>query len=113
MWINDIYIYRIGTLKAIALGYEFLYSDAHTESLYEIALLKADFDRSLDSIGRGNWTGEVLEFNFYKYFGKQQRIIIADIIGISDRELKGLGFYNIPQLRHEAYKRMVNILNGG
>lgn len=113
MWINDTFYYNIGLLKGIANSYESLYSDAHTANLYEVALLKADFDRSLDNIGRGKWRGLTSSnFGAYKYFGREQQVIIAYILNISDRKLEGYGFYNIPQLRHEAYKRMAAKLNG-
>ena len=112
-WVNNTYFYRIGTLKAIAFGYECLYSDAHIANLYSVAEFKADFDMALDAIGRGKWRS-LTSFNFkaYRYFGKQQRIIIADILNISDRELQSSGFYEVSKLRGMAYRRMVDFLNG-
>lgn len=99
-------------LKGIAEHYESLYTDGSLVVLYAIAESKADFDRSLDNIGRGKWKGLTNNnFGAYKYYGRQQQVIIAYILNISDRKLEGMGFYNIPQLRHEAYKRMVAILN--
>lgn len=112
MWIQDIYFYKKGTLKAIAEGYECLYSDAPLAELFSVAEYKADFDRALSSIGRGKWEGLVSsDFGNYRHFGKQQRVIIADILGITDYKLKGLGFYEIPQLRGQAYSRMMDSLN--
>jgi len=114
MWINDVFYYSVGNLKGIAEHYESLYTNASLAVLYYVAESKADFDRSLDSIGRGKWRGlENSNFGAYKYYGREQQVVIAGILGISDRWLAGLGFYNIPQLRHEAYKRMVAILNKG
>ena len=113
MWINDVFYYSIRLLKGIANSYESLYFDAHTESLYEVALLKADFDRSLDNIGRGKWRGlENSNFGAYKYYGRQQQMVIADILQISDHKLEGYGFYQIPQLRGRAYMTMAEVLNG-
>jgi hypothetical protein len=115
-WHNDIYYYSSGILKAIAQGYDSLYEDGlllanHRISyLHSIAEYKADFDMSLDYIGRGNWHGLIsLDFRDYRYFGKLQRIIIADILGIVG--LETWGFYDIPKLRGIAYFRMVEYLN--
>jgi len=97
----------------VAKSYDSLYSDASWKLIYTVALLKADFDRVLTSIGKGNWQGCTShKFKDYKGFGKLQRIVIADILGIHDGELQGMGFYQLPQLRGRAYKRMVEVLNG-
>ena len=113
---NDIYYYTVGNLKGIAEHYESLYINASLTVLYYVAESKADFDRSLDNIGRGKWRGlENSNFGAYKYYGKEQQTVIADILFGKDgatRELERYGFYNIPQLRHEAYKRMATKLNG-
>ena len=111
-WYNDIFYYKIGTLKAIARNYEDLYSDAPNGGLFEVAEFKADFDRALSLIGRGHWTGEVRNFGYYKGFGKAQRVVIADILGLFDNELKAWGFYEVRKLRHKAYRNMVIVLNG-
>ena len=111
-WHNEEYFYTIGTLKAIAYGYECLYSDAHLASLFLVAESKADFDISLNAIGRGEWRGLVSQdFRHYKDFGKEQQVVIANILWITDVWLEGLGFYQIPQLRGQAYSRMVAFLN--
>lgn len=110
------YTYKVGTLRAIADHYCSLYNQEFfhpREDLYSIALFKADFDVSLSAIGKGHWVGIVSsDFRTYRYFGKAQRVVIADILGITDWELKQLGFYQIPQLRGKAYRWMTDFLNG-
>ena len=114
MWINDVFYYSIGNLKGIAEHYESLYTDAHTASLYEVALLKADFDRALNNIGRGKWNGLIsLGFKDYRHYGRLQQVVIAHILGISDRKLESRGFWNVKDMRSVAYQRMRNILNNG
>jgi len=113
MWINDVFFYTVGNLKGIAEHYESLYTDAHTASLFLVAERKADFDRALDNIGRGKWKGlENSNFGAYKYLGRQQQIIIADILGISNRRLEGIGFFDTRKLRSKAYTKMAAKLNG-
>lgn len=110
------YFYKVGTLRAIAKCYCSLYNQEffHPQAgLFDIALYKADFDLSLSAIGKGHWAGlENTDFRAYRYFGKAQQVVIADIIGITDYELRGLGFYRIPRLRGLAYRWMADFLNG-
>ena len=125
-WVNDRFYYTRGILEAIADWYDRKNDYGATSSIYEVLVIgdyqivnawglvdfKADFDMALDYIGHGEWQGLTsLVFRDYKYFGKQQRIVIADILGILDDELSGWGFYEIPQLRGQAYGRMVAFLN--
>jgi hypothetical protein len=118
MWLNDTYIYSPGWLKTIAANYEHIYqgiSLINGELLNETQALiefKSDFDRALDELGRGDWYGEIDKpYQWYKYHGKLQRVVIADIYGIPDCELER-EFYSIPRLKGFAYRRMSNILNG-
>ena len=118
MWINDVFYYSAGNLKGIAEHYESLYTNASLAVLYYVAESKADFDRALDNIGRGNWRGlENSNFGAYKYFGKQQQMIIAVILGITDNKGRGdyilerYGFYEIPQLRGNAYHNLGVFIN--
>jgi len=112
MWINDVFYYSVGNLKGIAEHYESLYTNAHLAVLYSVAESKADFDRALDNIGRGKWRGLANhKFGAYKYYGRQQQVIIAEILNISDRKLEGYGFYEIPQMRGNAWRRMADFLN--
>jgi hypothetical protein len=63
-------------------------------------------------LGKGEWlkiTGTQL--SNYKSFGRLQKIIIADILGIPDEELMGLGFENSARLRGYAYYLMGKYLN--
>lgn len=80
--------------------------------VFSIAEYKADFDMSLSSIGRGEWRGlSSSSFRDYRYFGRLQRLIIADILHIEDNELRAFGFTDIPKLRGMAYYRMMRNLN--
>jgi hypothetical protein len=119
LWEGNEYVYTKGMLKRIALSYQHIYqgieglSSDITNDL-EIAEYKADFDRALNEIGRGEWTGEIdyLTFRDFKYFGRLQRMVIADIYGMTEPELKRLGFINISKRRNYAYTLMVKVLNG-
>ena len=122
-WSEDqlTYTYKVGELKAIAKWYEYIYGSYYfrepglfeISNLFRIAEFKADFDMALSYIGRGHWEGsQAVRFKDYKRFGKAQRIVIADIIGITEYELEAYGFYQIPQLRGKAYSWMMNYLNG-
>ncbi len=108
-WVNDEYFYTSGILKAIAANYPRLYDGFPVSwrrdeySLISIAEYKADFDRALQAIGKGNWTGKLMPWPYYKRYGKCQRTVIADILGITDYELSMQGFYGIGRLRGYAY----------
>ena len=117
-WVNDIYYYSAGILKAIAESYDSIYEDGlllanhYISYLYAIAEYKADFDRALLEIGKGEWGGLTSQnLKDYRYYGRLQQVIIADILGITDCYLAGLGFYDIPKLRGLAYYRMAERLN--
>ena len=120
MWIGDEYKYSKKVLKAIAEGYQIVYEGlalswrSEIVNEWSIAEFKADFDMALDSIGRGHWSGNIegKGFKDFRHFGRLQRIVIADIYGIEDRELEGLGFSQISRARGLAYKWMANHLNG-
>lgn len=112
MWVNDTYYYSKGILKAIARNYERLYADGESHQLLSIAESKADFDRALDLIGKGHWMGLVgNHFGDYRPFGRRQRIIIADILDISDYKLQAWGFPDPRTLRSRAYRDMLDVLN--
>ena len=117
-WVNDTYYYTRGVVSAIVEWYCLLYDRQLIIGPYQITHLftlvefKADFDIALDSIGRGDWRGVVdPNFKAYKYFGKEQQVVIAGILGIGDNELTARGFYQIPQLRGKAYSRILDALN--
>ena len=81
---------------------------------FSIAEHKADFDMSLREIGRGNWQGELDPvFRNYNYYGRLQRIIIAQMLNVEESYLERLGFTDIPRLRGTAYSRIAEYLNGG
>ena len=121
MWKGDQYYYSTKTLKIIAENYANIYEGLPLSLNYEVtnpfslAEYKIDFDLALRGIGKGKWTGRIdgCEFKDFKYYGRLQRIIIADIFGVTDYELEGLGFYSIPRLRGYAYYLMRCYLNGG
>ena len=86
--------------------------DYQITGLYELIDFKVDFDKALDSIGRADWdTLTSIDFYDYKYYGRLQKVVIADILGITDYELEARGFYDIPRLRGMAYSRMAENLN--
>ena len=119
MWRDDKFYYSTKVLKTIAENYTALYEGLEfraghlVTNPWALAEYKADFDLGVQSIGKGKWTGAIGKFRDYHYHGRLQQIVIADILGIKDSELGGLGFYNIPQLRGFAYYLMQQILNGG
>jgi len=118
-WKEDRYFYSIRVLRTIAEYYAQLYingielrNDNITNSIV-LAEFKADFDVSLDAMGRGRWRGiKSSEFKDYHHFSRKQQIVISDILGLSDRELMSYGFYDIIKLRMTAYSKMKAYLNG-
>jgi len=118
VWRDDKFYYSTRILKVIAENYTSLYDGLEFRSgqlisnPWALAEYKADFDVALQTIGQGNWTSNLGKFKDYHYFDRLQQIIIADIFGITDYELEGLGFYSIPRLRGYAYFQMVKVLNG-
>ncbi|GAH86163.1 unnamed protein product [marine sediment metagenome] len=130
MWKNDRYIYSKGILQRIAWCYVSVYDgipalNYEITNLYSIAEFKADFDLSLNAIGRGNWLGvlrtedgkgveiEWLEFKDFRGFGRLQKLVIADILGVSDNELEVGGFRDVARLRGYAYYLMKHFLDTG
>lgn len=132
-WRNGQYFYTTRVLKAIARGYNSAYQGLEISWQFEemnpfrIAEYLGDFIIAINKIGRGHWTGIVHEFSYYKRFGKLQRAIIAEIVGVKDEELTELGFYdriilqngiirrvnNVARLRGYGYHLMKLHLNGG
>jgi len=117
-WQDNEYIYCKGMLKRIARSYASIYEgiEGITSEITEpfsIVEYKADFDRALDSIGRGHWDGNVEDKTFkdFRRFGRSQQAVIADIYGIKDDELEEMGFYNINRLKGYAYYLMTVDLN--
>lgn len=119
MWIGDKFLYTKGLLKKIAKSYGNIYDGlplSHSEitNPFAIAEFRADFYLALNSIGRGKWDGVISgKFRTYRHLGKLQRIIIADVMGLNDWELEGLGFFDVARLRGYAYYLMCIFLNGG
>jgi len=132
MWKGDEYVYSKKILKKVAGNYEHIY-DRIVLAVYTVILdgykverewcirgeqvlieYKADFDMALNELGKGRWTGEIegCEFRDFRYFGRLQQVVIADVYGIDDATLEDMGFYNIPKLRGLAYWRMTQLLNG-
>ena len=111
IWIDNPYSYKAKELKFIASHYE-EYAPGHG---YRIVEYKVDFDMALDAIGRGHWDGKIegKGFGYFKWFSRTQQVVIADIYGISNWELRRMGFYSVGDLRWRAYNAMVRHLNGG
>ena len=118
-WVGDKFYYSTGLLKSLAANYTKIYEGCRVSwrrdeyNLWALAEYKADFDIALRSIGKGHWTGDIANKNFKDFiqFGKLQRLIIADILGVDDYELGLSGFYRIPQLRGYAFFLMKPYLN--
>jgi len=121
MWDNDTYIYSSKTLRSIASGYHDIYNGlslGFSEDITDSSSLiefKVDFDSALNSIGKGYWDGryEGHTVKELRYFGKLQRVIIADVTGITDIELIKDRLSHIPSLKGYAYYLMALYLNGG
>lgn len=117
-WSGPDFHYSIKVLKTIAENYIELYEeglsfregDVITNS-FSIAEYHADFDQALSSLGK-KWELKGLSFKDYRHYNKFQRIVVADILGVSDEELKRLRFRDIIELRKIAYGRMKLFLNG-
>jgi len=104
MWLGDKFIYTSKTLKLIATHYWQLYGgldfgDFTETKLFSLAEYKADFDLALRAIGKGHWTGDMTDCQFkdFRYFGKLQKAIIADIYGMPllDNRLRGYAYYRM------------------
>lgn len=138
-WIEDKYYYTKGELKFIAQNYkEYLEPQIGGQSYdksrgmlrygidyskdalrHDMLSSKVDFDRALNNLGYGEWSGTYLgesgqdyKFKTYRGFSKGQRIIIADILGIDNWELEMMGFYDIEKYRAFIYGLMAKFLNG-
>jgi len=117
-WVNDIYFYSVRTLKVIAANYNTIYEGLPLSLSFEVvnpfnlAEYKVDFDQALSAIGRGKWEGITSDkISGYKGFGRLQKLIIAEVLGVLDEELRGLGFENPARLRGYAYYLMAKYLN--
>ncbi len=118
MWRNDRFFYSKKLLRTIAENYTSIYDglprlNSTIVNLWELAEYKADFDMALAIIGRGKWVGDIEgKFKAYRNFDRIQRVVIADILGVSDDELEGLGFWDVLKMKSYAYYRMLVFLNG-
>ncbi len=123
-WEEDNFIYSPGDLKRIAYNYKDYtcpqmpcpsIDNCKDRLARDILSLKIDFDRALNHLGRGDWRGTnpediVTEFPFYRYYGRYQQVIIADVIGIDDSELHD--FTDLSRIKGRAYRKMCDYLNG-
>jgi len=103
-WVNEEFYYTVKLLKAIARWYSSIYEVAlignyQVTNIFQLVEFKADFDMALKELGKCN-------------SGKQQIIVMADVLGISDYRLRNWGLYRIQELREQAYNKMVTFLNG-
>ncbi len=128
------YYYTTRTLRTIAENYPGIYQGIElswqyeTTNMWDIAEYKADFVNAFNSIGKGHWDGNwspSLKFKDFDKFGKLQRAVITEILGIDDKDLTILGFTdtiylhdgsiwkknNIARLRGYAYHCMKTWLN--
>jgi len=107
-----------GILRAVADCYLSIYDGlilnwrAEIYEIWDIISYKIDFDRALSAIGREPWHGLISEeFKNYRHYGRLQRLVIADILQVTDGEL-AQSFRDIPKLKGIAYRRMADFLNG-
>ncbi len=113
-WVGNKFRYSPSKLRKFASGYTGIDYDLRFNRWGELAEIKADFDNALDGIGPGKWTGGVNPaFKRYRNFGDYQRIIIADILGLSEYELTKMRYDDIIGLRKTAYRMMCQFLNKG
>ena len=112
------YRYTSDALRTIARYYGHIYDGLPVNGLtlnpWSLAEFKADFDLALRRIGRGRWTGnnESCDFRHYRSYGRLQRVIIADILGVPWQEMLRLGFTRLAWVRSFGYGLMARHLNG-
>ena len=129
-WEDDRYYYSLTELEGIAIDYTDLVCDNLVGMNFDTTApggvswddklgAKIDFDRALNHIGNGNWSGTNFgqypsdyDFNTYRHFSPRQKVVIAAILKIPDGELEVRGLYNIPKLRVRAFRNMKSYLNG-
>ncbi len=114
------YRYTSDALRMIARYYDRIYDGLPVNGLtlnpWSLAEFKADFDLALRRIGRGHWTGNdgcaSCDFRYYRSYGRLQRAIIADILGVPWQEMLRLGFTRLAWMRSFGYGLMARHLNG-
>jgi len=111
-----VFKYTVRRLKNIAYDYfEYCPHYLTGKNWRDLIEFKIDFDRALNSLGRGKWTGYNLDGIDLKKFGRMQVVVIADVLGyLSNKELM-LRFHieDVGRLRRWAYFKMAKFLNGG
>ena len=108
--------YTARNLQAFALNYDIkplpyiIFTGEVAFDPWPITEFRLDFDKALRNIGPGPWSGKLKDFKFidFKQYNTLQRVIIAQIVGITDQELK---FKDVSKLRAKAYKLMAEFLN--
>ena len=136
MWKGDEYRYSKWLLERIAQSYGHIY-DRIVLEVYTVILdgykverercikgeqtlieYKVDFEGALAKLGNSRHPSRApkldlssYDFKTYSKYSRLQQIVIADILGITDWELLGRGFYDIPRLRGYAYSIMAKYLN--
>jgi hypothetical protein len=142
MWKGYDFKYSVFVLRAIAhyYGHESIRTEEKSskESEYPdlvlciepfaVAEYKVDFDRALNAIGRyHNWEGLATEgdetlvdgtinWKVYHKYGDYQRLVLADVLGVEDRELETRCKFDnreIDPLKGQAYAAMARYLNEG
>ncbi len=111
------YRYSIRILKAVAETY--LYwngydtSGSHRETnQFSISEYLCDFELGLSRLAGKEFVFKGLEFKAYKNYPIYVRVIVADIIGVTEEELIRQRFYDILNLRERAYSKLKECLNG-
>ncbi len=106
-WQRDgTYRYSVKELEAIAQNYkEYLQEKLSLDDIE----IRNDFDRALSSLGR-KWNGYEDAIWGLELFNRKQQVVIAQMIGIKDKEL---GIKDIDKLRARVYRQMQRFLNKG
>ena len=127
-WKDGRYYYSLIELEGIAIDYRNLINDSLQGMNFDTTSggiswddmlgAKIDFDRALNHIGRGNWSGTNFgeypsdyDFDTYKSFSPTQKVVIAKILNVDDSELEVRGMYDLPDLRKWAFRDMRDWLN--
>ncbi len=103
------YRYTVWGLSKLAANYtELMRAHAGTELIHA----KADFDRAINHLGKAHWRGDGKDD--IKTFGNLQKVIIAQVIGMSDIELwDRFQLGDIQSWRTLSYRKMATFLNTG
>jgi hypothetical protein len=112
------YRYSVRVLKSLAetylywQGYEEKPASSRETNQYSISEYLADFELGLSRLAGKKFVFNGLDFKNYINYNRYCRLIIADIIGITDSELVDkYHFYDLIRLREISYSMLKRVLN--